>query len=90
MHHRVPSDPPVPRQPERGLILLTYLLLLLFHELFIGSKHFCHAGPQQVLQGDFRKSVTTDPVHLLAQAEEEALDVPGRLFKKTVLFSCGL
>ena len=90
MHHRVPSNPPVPRQPERGLILLTYLLLLLFHELFIGSKHFCHAGPQQVLQGDFRKSVTTDPVHLLAQAEEEALDVPGRLFKKTVLFSRGL
>lgn len=88
MHHRVPSDPPVPHQLERGL--LTYLLLLLFHELFIGSKHFCHAGPQQLLQGDFWKSVTADPVHLLAQAEKEALDIPGRLFKKTVLFSCGL
>lgn len=86
----MPSHPPVPHQPEQRLILLTYLLLLLFHKLFIGSKHFGHAGPQQVLQGDFWKSVTTDPVHLLAQAEEETLDVPGWLVKKRGLFSCGL
>lgn len=67
-----------------------YLVLLLLHELLIGSKHFCHAGLQQLLQGDLWQSVTADSVHLLAQAEEEALDVPGWLFKKTVLFSWGL
>jgi len=84
---RQPSRP-MPARAE--LTLLTYLLLLLFHELLIGSKHFCHAGPQQLLQGDFRKSVAADPVHLLAQTEEEALDVPGWLLKKTALFSHGL
>lgn len=73
---RITQQPPVPRQLGRGLVPLTYLLLLLFHELFVGCQHFCHAGPQQLLQGDFRQRVATDPVHLLAQAEEEALDAP--------------
>lgn len=86
---QLPSDPRIPRQLEQGLILLTYLLLLLLHELFVSSKHFCHAGLQQLLQSDFRQSVAPDPVHLLAQAEEEALDVPGRLFNKTALLVTG-
>lgn len=64
--HSQPRSHPTPR----------YLLLLLLHQLLIGSEHLCQAAPQQLLQGDLGQGVTTDPVHLLAQAEQEALHVP--------------
>lgn len=60
-----------------------YLLLLLLHQLFVGSKNLGHAAPQQLLQGDFGQGVPTHPVHLLAQAEQEALNVPRGLGRRT-------
>lgn len=71
--HSQPRSHPTPR----------YLLLLLLHQLLIGSEHLCQAAPQQLLQGDLGQGVTTDPVHLLAQAEQEALHVPRGLGRRT-------
>lgn len=65
--------PPTPR----------YLLLLLLHQLFIGSEHLSHAAPQQLLQRHLGQGVTTNPVQLLAQAEQEALHVPRGLGRRT-------